>query len=78
MLFRSLDGISVPDLAKNIELRNVKLVENGRAGLRIGGSAVVTIRRGTIEKNLRHSILVQELGGAEVVESTLDVQPTFE
>ena len=73
-----LDGISVPDLAKNIELRNVKLVENGRAGLRIGGSAVVTIRRGTIEKNLRHSILVQELGGAEVVESTLDVQPTFE
>lgn len=73
-----LDGVSVPDLAKNIELRNVKLAENGRAGLRVGGAAVVTVRGGTFEKNLRHSVLVQGLGGAEVVESTLDVQPTFE
>ncbi len=73
-----LDGVSVPNLAKKIELRNVKLIQNGRAGLRVGGTAVVTMRAGTIEKNGRHSVLLQGLGTAEVVESNLDVGPTLE
>lgn len=73
-----LDGVGVPDLAKKVELRNVKLINNGRAGLRVGGAAIVTVRAGTIEKNGRHSVLLQGLGTAEVVESTLDVEPTFE
>lgn len=72
-----LDGIGVPDLAKKIELRNVKLIQNGRAGLRVSGAAVVTLRAATIEKNGRHSILLQGLGSAEVVDSSLDVEPTL-
>jgi len=72
-----LDGVGVPDLAKRIELRNVKLIQNGRAGLRVGGGAVVTLRGATIEKNGRHSVLLQGLGSAEVVDSSLDVEPTL-
>lgn len=73
-----VDGIGVPNLTRDIVLRNVKLTENGRAGLRVGGTGMITLRGCNIEKNGRHSLLIQGLGAANVVESDLDEPPTFE
>ena len=72
-----LDGVGVPDLARNIELRNVRMTENGRAGLSVGGSAFVTLKAGTIEKNGRNSVLITEAASVDVKNSTLDQEPTL-
>ncbi len=72
-----LDGVGVPDLARNIELRNVRMTENGRAGLSAGGSAFVTVKDGTIEKNGRNSVLISEGASVDVQGSQLDQEPTL-
>ena len=72
-----LDGVGVPDLARNVELRNVRMTENGRAGLSVGGSASVTVKDAAIEKNGRNSVLISETASVEVTDSQLDQEPTL-
>lgn len=70
-----LDGINAHDLASNVLLRNVRLIENGRAGLAVGGSSGVVLQNSEISGNRDHSILIQEAGGLSVEGSKLDVPP---
>lgn len=69
------DGIGVHDLARNITLENVSLIENGRAGLAVGGSADVRLINSFSTENRDASILVSEAGSIETVECHLDKEP---
>ena len=71
-----LDGVNVHDLSRSVQLDHVQLVENGRSGLAVGGSAEVQMSASSTKANREHSLLIQELGLAEVFESNLDAEPT--
>ncbi|MHC4875048.1 MAG: right-handed parallel beta-helix repeat-containing protein [Planctomycetota bacterium] len=71
-----LDGINVHDRASNVTLRNVTLVENGRSGLTIAGSARVRLEAAESRANRQHSMLIQETAGVDVQDTILDTQPT--
>lgn len=71
-----LDGVNVHDLARTVQLDRVQLVENGRSGLAVGGSGEVRLKDSSTKGNRGHSLLIQELGLAEVIDSNFDVEPT--
>jgi hypothetical protein len=71
-----LDGINAHDRCRNIELVNVTLNENGRAGLAVGGTSQVLVRDSRIERNRAASVIVTELGEARLQASQTDVPPT--
>lgn len=71
-----LDGVNVHDLATRVDLRNLNLIENGRAGLAVGGSSTCQLINGDVRRNRDHSILIQEASGLAVDASSLDVEPT--
>lgn len=71
-----LDGISVHDRASNITLRNVTLVENGRAGLAVAGSSTVQVDGAETRANRDFSMLVQEAAAVDVQETVFDAEPT--
>ena len=71
-----LDGVNAHDRCREIELVNVTLQENGRAGLAVGGTSQVVIRESRIQSNREASVLVTELGEARLDASETDVAPT--
>ena len=71
-----LDGISVHDRTSNIVLRNVTLVENGRAGLTVAGSSTVQVDGAETRANRDFSMLVQEAAAVDVRETVFDTEPT--
>jgi len=71
-----LDGINVHDRASNVTLRNVALVENGRAGLTVAGSSTVRVAGAETRANREFSMLVQESAAVDVRETTFDTEPT--
>lgn len=72
-----LDGINVHDRCHNIVLDNVVCEGNGRAGVAVGGTSQVVIRNSLLVDNREHSLLITELGQAEVTDSEMMRQPTI-
>lgn len=71
-----LDGVSAPDLCRYVVLENVTSVENGRAGIAVGGTADVVIRHCRVRDNRRYQLLIEQLGTATVEQSDLSEPPT--
>jgi hypothetical protein len=66
-----LDGVNAHDRCKRVILDSVRLIENGRAGLAVGGSSTVGIKDSTVERNRLVSILNAEVAQTEVLTSQL-------
>jgi hypothetical protein len=66
-----LDGINAHDRCSHVILDSVRLIENGRAGLAVGGSSTVGIKDSTIQGNRLASILNAEVAQTEVLTSQL-------
>ncbi|MGE5191491.1 MAG: right-handed parallel beta-helix repeat-containing protein, partial [Deltaproteobacteria bacterium] len=66
-----LDGVNAHDRCKRVILDSVRLIENGRAGLAVGGSSTVGIKDSTVEGNRLVSILNAEVAQTEVLTSQL-------
>ena len=60
-----LDGVNVHDRCDSVFLENLRLVQNGRAGLAVGGTAKVRIVESILEDNRRADLLNTELGRVE-------------
>jgi hypothetical protein len=71
-----LDGINAHDRCRRIELINVTLQANGRAGLAVGGTSRVLVRDSNLRENREAAVLVTELGEAELQGSKYDMPPT--
>ncbi len=71
-----IDGVNAHDLCRNVMFDRVTAVSNGRAGVTVKGSSQIVMRQCNVTANLEHSILVEESGGADVQNSTVDVEPT--
>ncbi|MBI3862646.1 MAG: right-handed parallel beta-helix repeat-containing protein [Planctomycetia bacterium] len=66
-----LDGVNVHDRCKNIILDQVKLVENGRAGLAVGGCSLVGIKDSEISGNRVAQVLNAEVAQTEIISTKL-------
>lgn len=73
-----IDGINAHDRCRNVVLQNVQSLENGRAGVAVGGTSTVELRGCALEGNRRHSLFITELGGAELTETELSQPPQVE
>ena len=71
-----LDGINAHDRCKNIVLENVTLEANGRSGLAVGGTSQVDVRDSHLQQNRAASVLITELGEANLENTQYDVKPT--
>ncbi|MGD9855776.1 MAG: right-handed parallel beta-helix repeat-containing protein [Planctomycetaceae bacterium] len=71
-----LDGINAHDRCRDVVLDNVVCEENGRAGIAVGGTSRVVIHNCLLTENRRNSLLITELGQADVQESELSPEPT--
>ena len=69
-----IDGISVQDRCRDVTLVNVHSLENGRAGLAVGGSSRILFRAGELNRNRLADIVVTDLGEANVQESIVGDQ----
>jgi hypothetical protein len=70
-----LDGVNAHDQAYAVMLRNVVSESNGRSGIFVGGSASVAVAGGTARNNREASLLLRELGKADIREAVLDTAP---
>lgn len=70
-----LDGINLHDQCSRVFLKNVKGLENGRAGLAVGGTSLFTIHDGEFTGNREASMLLTESGGAEVKDTVFSTPP---
>jgi hypothetical protein len=61
-----VDGVSAHDLCTDVTLRNVTSIENGRAGVSVSGSSIVTLENPIVKGNRRYSVLVTEQAGARL------------
>jgi hypothetical protein len=66
-----LDGVNAHDRARNVVLDSVRLIENGRAGLAVGGSSLVGLKDSTVEGNRVTQLLNAEVAQTEVLTSHL-------
>lgn len=66
------DGVNAHDGARNVILRNVRLLKNGRAGLAVGGTSLVGISDSTVQGNREEQILNIEVAQTEVEHCVLD------
>jgi hypothetical protein len=66
-----LDGVNAHDRCRRVVLDAVRLIENGRAGLAVGGSSTVGIKDSTVQGNRLVSILNAEVAQTEVLTSQL-------
>jgi hypothetical protein len=72
-----IDGVSAPDLSKNITLENVTSIENGRAGVAASGASQMLLRNCNLSGNRKEALLLTGRGSAKVEESTLSEPPTM-
>ncbi len=66
-----LDGVNVHDRCKNIVLDHVRLIENGRAGLAVGGSSLVGIKDSELVGNRVTQVLNAEVAQTELLDCKL-------
>jgi hypothetical protein len=66
-----LDGVNVHDRCQNIILDHVKLTENGRAGLAVGGSSLVGIKDSEVAGNRVTQILSTEVAQTELLNTQI-------
>jgi len=66
-----LDGVNVHDRCQNIILDHVRLIENGRAGLAVGGSSLVGIKDSEVAGNRVTQILNTEVAQTELLNTQL-------
>lgn len=67
-----LDGVNAPDSCRDILLEGVRAVENGRAGLAVGGSSQMVMQGGELQNNRRENILVTGRATAQLDDTLLD------
>ncbi len=72
------DGINAHDRCRIVTVDSVKSLNNGRAGIAVGGSAAVLLRKCEIAGNRDHSVLITELGAVKADASKLSKPPTLE
>ena len=70
-----LDGINAHDRCENVLFDNVSSLENGRAGLVVGGTSDVSVRGGELAGNAEDSLRIVEYGEATVTDTTYDSPP---
>jgi hypothetical protein len=70
-----LDGVNAHDRCTRVILDSVRLIENGRAGLAVGGSSTVGIKDSTVEGNRVAQILNAEVAQTEVLTSKIGEAP---
>lgn len=66
-----LDGINAHDRARNVILENVRLLENGRSGLAVGGTSLVGLEDSELDGNRHAQVLNTEKAQTEVISSRL-------
>lgn len=67
-----VDGINAHDQCRGVEFTNVICTGNGRAGIAVGGSSIVTARGCDFAGNRGPSVLFDEQGVADLKESVVD------
>lgn len=72
-----LDGINAHDRVHDTLFNNVTVSGCGRSGMTVSGTSRITVSNSTIRNNRNHSILIEGLAEAEVLECKLDKQPTI-
>jgi hypothetical protein len=72
-----LDGINAHDRCRNVLLQNVTCEQNGRAGVAVAGTSLIRIEDSRLIDNRAHSLLISELGEADVENCELDAAPTL-
>ena len=70
-----LDGVNVHDRCKNVILDHVRLIENGRAGLAVGGSSLVGIKDSELLGNRVTQVLSAEVAQTEILDCKLGPAP---
>lgn len=70
-----LDGVNVHDRCQHIILDSVRLIENGRAGLAVGGSSLVGLKDSTLERNRFAQLVNTEVAQTEVLTSQIGPNP---
>lgn len=66
-----LDGVNAHDRCKTIILDHVRLIENGRAGLAVGGSSLVGIKNSELMGNRVTQVLNAEFAQTELLDCKL-------
>lgn len=70
-----LDGVNAHDRSKNVVLDHVRLIENGRAGLAVGGSSLVGITESELVGNRVTQVLNAEVAQTEILDCKLGPAP---
>jgi Right handed beta helix region len=73
-----LDGLNAHDRCRNVTVENLKAIGNGRAGVAVGGTSAVVLRKCEISGNRRNSVLITEHGTVKIEASKLDKPPSGE
>jgi hypothetical protein len=72
-----LDGVNAHDLCRDVVLEDVTSVENGRAGVAVGGTSEILIRNSRLVGNRMEPLRISELGLVDVQETEIDAEPTI-
>lgn len=70
-----LDGVNAHDRARNVILENVKLQENGRSGIAVGGTSLVGLKDSQVVGNRVTQALVTERAQLELMATELGDGP---
>jgi len=71
-----LDGINAHDRCREVVLDQITSTENGRSGITVAGSSRVAIFDSACRANRKSSLLITELGIADVEDCDFDAEPT--
>jgi hypothetical protein len=70
-----VDGINSPDLCQRVSLENVTSSQNGRSGLFVGGTSIITATRCSFVMNREHQLLFRGKGTIQLDESETNEPP---
>jgi len=71
-----LDGINAHDRCREVVLDRITATENGRSGITVAGCSKVSIFDSASRANRSNSLLITELGQADVEDCDFDAEPT--
>lgn len=71
-----LDGLNAHDRCRDVLLDRVTSRQNGRSGVTAAGTSRLLLLETRLEENRVHSLLLEELGAAELERCQLDRPPT--
>lgn len=72
-----LDGVNAHDRCRDILLDGVVCEQNGRAGVTVAGTSRILVMNTRLSENRENSLLITELGQAELDACDLDQPPTI-